>query len=144
MVNNNESLINRLTNIKIFEYNTLYILNFLFIASSLTLILISDYQIYDTFWTPLRSLYRALNNDFWFSNPYQVINYIYDTVHNDSIKLVPSLIEYLFAIPFNYWNPRVSLLLGVLIWILCYLFFTRILFKIFDLNKKINKYYLSY
>lgn len=143
MVNNNESLINRLTNIKIFEYNTLYILNFLFIASSLTLILISDYQIYDTFWTPLRSLYRALNNDFWFSNPYQVINYIYDTVHNDSIKLVPSLIEYLFAIPFNYWNPRVSLLLGVLIWILCYLFFTRILFKIFELNKK-NKQILSF
>ncbi len=142
MVNNNESLINRLTNIKIFEYNTLYILNFLFIASSLTLILISDYQIYDTFWTPLRSLYRALNNDFWFANANQVMNYIYDTVHNDSIKIIPSLLEYFFSIPFNYWNPRVSLLLGVLIWILCYVFFTRLLFRIFELNHK-NKQILS-
>ena len=86
MFNNNQSLKNRLSHIKLFEYNVLYILNFLFIASSLTLISISDYKIYDTFWTPLRSLYRALNNDFWFANPSQVINYVYDTVHNEALK----------------------------------------------------------
>lgn len=142
MIKNNLSFINGIFNIKFFEYNIIYIINFLFISSSLALVVVSDYKIYDAFWTPLRSLYTALNNDFWFTNFNQITNYIYDTVHNDSIKIIPSLLEYFFSIPFNYWNPRVSLLLGVLIWILCYVFFTRLLLRIFELSHK-NKQILS-
>jgi len=56
--------------------------------------------------------------------------------------LVPSFIEYIFSFFTNKWNPRVSLLIGVSSWILCYVFFLKILFKIFKLNN-ISKQILS-
>ena len=69
----------------------------------------------------------AFSIEFWFLKPNQILNYVYDTVHNDSVKIIPSFLDYVVSIPFDYWNPRLSLLLGVLIWILCYVFFTRLL-----------------
>ena len=45
-------VINKLSNIKFFKNNILFILNFLFIASSLTFIVKSDYKIYDMFGLP--------------------------------------------------------------------------------------------
>lgn len=109
-------------------------LNFLFVFSSLFLIIISDYSIYDGFYTPLRGLYFLFfktNNLLTIDN---LQSFIGNTIHNDSIKTFPSLLEYIFSIGFNYWNPRMSLLLGFLSWLVCYGLFLKIGFRLFELN----------
>ncbi len=110
-------------------------INFLFVGSSLFLIIITDYKIYDGFYTPLRSLYFLLyksNNLLILDNLKEIIRY---SLHNDSIKFFPSLIEYIFSIGFNYWNPRISLLIGFLSWLVCYGLFLKIIYRLFELNK---------
>jgi len=121
-------------------------INFLFVGSSLVLILISDYKIYDGFYTPLRSLYFL----FYKSSNLLILDNIKEiiegTLHNDSIKIFPSFLEYIFSIGYQYWNPRMSLLLGFLSWLLCYALFLKIIIKLFELNeihKQIYCFFIS-
>lgn len=110
-------------------------INFLFVSSSLGLVVISDYKIYDGFYTPLRSLYflfYKFKNFLTLDNLNEIIG---STVHNDSIKIFPTLLEYFFSIGFNYWNPRMSLLLGFLSWLVCYFLFLKIIIRLFKFNE---------
>ena len=99
-------------------------LNFLFVSSSLVLIIITDYKVYDGFYTPLRGLYLLFYDFQNLVNLSNLSDFVESVIHNDSIKAFPSLLEYIFSFGFRYWNPRMSLFLGFLSWILCYgLFF---------------------
>ena len=110
-------------------------INLLFVGSTLGLVVISDYKIYDGFYTPLRSLYflfYKFKNLLILDNLKEIIG---STVHNDSIKFFPTLLEYIFSFGFNYWNPRMSLLLGFLSWLVCYALFIKIIFRLFKFNE---------
>ena len=92
-------------------------LNVIFIALSVSLIVISDYIFSDGFWTPLRGIHFLLDtgnyNNLFFKN------LVENSIHNDSIKLFPTLIEFLPSAIIGYWSPRISLLIGILSWLIC-------------------------
>lgn len=110
-------------------------LNFLFVSSSLVLIIITDYKVYDGFYTPLRGLYFLFYDFQNLVNLSNLSEFVESVIHNDSIKAFPLILEYIFSFGFRYWNPRMSLFLGFLSWILCYGLFLRIIIRLFELNK---------
>ena len=115
-------------------------LNVIFIALSVSLIVISDYIFSDGFWTPLRGIHFLLDtgnyNNLFFKN------LVENSIHNDSIKLFPTLIEFLPSAIIGYWSPRISLLIGILSWLICYLVFRDLINKIFEIKDE-KKNYLS-
>ena len=82
----------------------------------------SNYVIGDGYWTPLRALYKSTENISSFDKIYQFINL---TTHNDSVKLFPTLVEWFFFHIQSFWEPRVSLAIGFISWLLCYLLFVK-------------------
>ena len=105
------------------------IINILFIASSVILIVISDYKILDGFWTPLRGIYFL--SDISNYNGLFFENLADNVVHNDSIKFIPTLIEFIPSVLIRYWAPRLSLLIGISSWIICYVVFRELIINIF-------------
>ncbi len=116
------------------KYNLIDKVNILFVLSTLFLVIISDYKIYDGFYTPMRGLNILFNGLFNINSSLNINTFIESTIHNDSVKLFPTLLEYIFSIPNNFWEPRISLLLGIISWIICYLLFIQIVFRIFKLS----------
>ena len=98
------------------------------------IILCSNYSSGDFFWTPLRSIYIFKTRNLWdYENLKSLIN---STIHNDSIKLFPIAFEIIGLKFTNNWEPRISLLLGLISWFLNIYLFFRIVLENFKLNNK--------
>lgn len=94
-------------------------------------VLSGSYTIGDGYWTPLRFLGKA-RSLFSGSDTLNVhfIGDIYSyVVHNDSVKLFPSLAELPVYSFYGYWEPRASVFIGVLFYLFLIFVFSRIVQK---------------
>ena len=81
-------MMNKLINSKTLLNQT----NILFIAICCFFILVADYKIYDGFWTPLRAIAFSFESSEGFLSWTKGI--VENSIHNDSIKAFPSILEY--------------------------------------------------
>jgi len=100
-------------------------------------ILFSNYSSGDFFWTPLRSIYIFKTSNLW--NLGILKNFLISTNHNDSIKFFPTIFEIIGLKLTDNWEPRTSLLLGLVSWILNYYIYLKLILRSFKLNLKYQK-----
>ena len=113
-----------------------YIIHFLF-ATVFLIIIFSNYNSGDSYWTPLRSIYifKTTNNWDWTN----IKDFIISTAHNDSIKLFPVLIEILGLKVIGKWEPRISLLIGLFSWLIVFNLYLRLIFRKFTFTSAYKK-----
>lgn len=113
-----------------------YIFYYLFGAVFL-IILFSNYISGDSYWTPLRSIYIFKTTNNWDWN--NLKNFVISTSHNDSIKLFPVLIEILGLKVIGKWEPRISLLIGLISWSTAFFLYLKLIFRNFALTSIYKK-----
>lgn len=90
-------------------------------------VLSGSYRIKDGYWTPLRFLgkVRSLLD----GSDVLDVNFIGDiysyVIHNDSVKLFPSITELPAYVFYGYWEPRASVFIGLVLFILLVCAFSR-------------------
>ena len=92
-----------------------------------------NFNIGDGYWTPLRALYILKIPDLEITN--RASEFILSTFHNDSFKLFPSIIESIFFNIKGYWDPYISISIGLISWIICYYLIVRLI----KINLVLNK-----
>lgn len=80
-------------------------------------LLLSPISAGDAYWTPLRSIFIVLDTKL--SSLKAVEQFLHSTVHNDSMKLFPALIESLLSVSAGRWEPILSVLAGWILWLFC-------------------------
>ena len=80
------------------------------IVAVFLVVLFSNYDSGDFFWTPLRSIYIFKTSNLW---DFETFKSLISTKHNDSIKLFPSEFEIIILKFTDNWEPRISLLIKV-------------------------------
>ena len=100
-------------------------------------IVFSNYGSGDFFWTPLRSIYIFKTSNFWDFETFK--SFLISTVHNDSVKLFPTLFEIISLKLSNNWEPRISLLLGLGSWLLNFYIYLKLILRSFKLTFKSQK-----
>jgi len=102
---------------------------------SLLGILKTEYAIGDGYWTPLRFL--AYVSDLKSLTPHTIERLVALTVHNDSVKVLPSLLEVPFFLIYGKWVPQLSLAIGIILMI----FLNCILYQ--TLTESTNSFYFK-
>ena len=102
-----------------------------------SIVLFSNYSSGDFYWTPLRSIYIFKTNDLL---DFETIKrFLNSTIHNDSVKLFPTILE-IISLKFSYnWEPRISLLLGLGSWLLNFYLYFKLILRSFKLTLKQQK-----
>ncbi len=112
------------------------------IGLSSALALRLNYFIGDGFSTPLRALYIAKYESLDFLD--RISQFTVATVHNDSVKLFPSLIELLFFQIKGHWSPAISISIGIISWISCYLLIVKLVQENTSLTEKEKALFISF
>lgn len=110
----------------------------LYLALSIFFIIVfSNYSSGDFFWTPLRSIYIFKTNNLWEIGTLK--KFLISTIHNDSIKFFPTVIE-IISIKFTgNWQPRISLLIGLGSWLSIFYLYFKLILRSFNLSFKSQK-----
>ena len=115
------------------KFLNIHLLQIFIITFYTSLALGFNFNIGDGYWTPLRSIYILKFSDL--DLPSRISRFILSTFHNDSFKLFPSIIESIFFNIKGYWDPYISISIGLISWIICYFLIVRLI----QINLLLNK-----
>ena len=102
-----------------------------------SIVLFSNYSSGDFFWTPLRSIYIFKTSNLW--NLENLKDFLLSTRHNDSIKFFPTVFEIISLKFTENWEPKISLTLGLVSWLLNFYIYLKVILRSFKLTPKYQK-----